>query len=121
MKARILGPEEWGRLEMEVQAQPLLPHVLPRNMAVVVVEDEGQIVGAIQVAQVTHFEGLWIKPCFRGNAGVMRALLRQAVAIPQGRGEHWVLGGAADMRMQDLNERLGGKKLPVDFYALRVD
>jgi hypothetical protein len=90
-------------------------------MAVVVVEDEaGQIVGSVQVAQVTHFEGLWIKPEVRGNPGVMRALIRQAAAIPRVRGESWVIGGAAEGTMQGFNERLGGKRMAQDFYALWV-
>lgn len=120
MRARILGPEEWGRLEQETENTPILPYVLPRNMAVCVVEDEGKIAGTLSVVQATHFEGLWIKPQYRGNAGVMRALLRQASAIPRCRGESWVFGGAAEGKMQGFNERLGGVRLPLDFYALWV-
>ena len=117
MKARILGPEEWANLEM-LGEMPLLPHVLPENMAVVVVEEAGQVLGVMQVAQVTHFEGLWIKPEYRGNPGVMRALMRLATAIPQVRGECWVFGGAADDTMRSFNERLGGSKVGADFYTL---
>jgi hypothetical protein len=118
MRTRILGPSEWGKLE-EKQI-PILPYVLPRNMAVCVVEDGEEIAGTLSVVQATHFEGLWIRPESRGNAGVMRALIRQAAAIPRGRGESWVFGGAAEGTMQKFNERLGGFRLPLDFYALWV-
>lgn len=122
MNARILAPEEWGRLEVE-GSPGTLPFVEPSNIAVVVVEDDGgRIRAAVQVLQVTHFEGLWIHPEDRGNAGVFRALIRQAYALPQVRGERWAIGAAAngDGRMDRLCSRLGGQPLPMHLYAIPV-
>ena len=122
MNARILRPEEWQRIN-----SPGLPELLaytePQNIAVVVVEnDEGEIVASVSALHVTHFEGLWIKPEERGNAGVFRALIRQAYALPQTRDEKWVIGGAEDGndQMGALCERLGGYALPMKFYVMPV-
>lgn len=122
MRARILRPEEWSRLEVH-GAPGTLPFVEPENIAVPVVEgDGGEIMACVQVLQVTHFEGLWIAPEHRGNAGVFRALIRQAYAIPQTRRERWALGAAAngDGRMDTLCHRLGGQPIPMHLYAIPV-
>lgn len=122
MKARVLRPEEWQRLD-----RPGLPDLLaytePQNTAVVVVENgAGEIVASVCALQVTHFEGLWLKEEHRGNAGVFRSLIRQAYALPRSREEHWVFGGAEDGndQMGELCSRLGGHPLPVKFYVMPV-
>ena len=123
MKARILKPEEWGRLKETGQDLPeLLPYVEPKNIAVVVVEDDGEIVASVAALQVTHFEGLWIKPSRRGNAGVWRSLMRQGYAVPRMRHEQWVLGNAAqaDSRVESVCRRLGGRALSYQFYVMPV-
>jgi hypothetical protein len=122
MKARILGPEEWDRLKGQ-DLPALLAYVEPQNAAVVVVEDDaGQVVASVCAMRVTHFEGLWIAPEHRGNAGTFRALIRQAFAIPRARGESWAFGGAADAdeQMDEMCRRLGGHPLPVKFYPIPV-
>ncbi len=43
MRTRILKPEEWGRLDGR-DLGALLPFVEPQNIAVIVVEDAGEIV-----------------------------------------------------------------------------
>lgn len=122
MRVRILRPEEWHRINT-----PGLPAMLvytePQNISVVVVEDDaGEIVASVCALQVTHFEGLWIKPEERGNAGVFRSLIRQAYEIPRSRKESWVFGGAenGNDQMNALCEDLGGQPLPVKFYAMPV-
>lgn len=122
MKARILGHEEWGRINSPGLPE-LLPFVEPQNIAVVVVEDdEGEIVASVAAMQATHFEGLWIKPEQRGNAGVFRALIRQAYALPRLRGERFAFAGSGigDEGMDSICERLGGRQMPVKFFALPV-
>jgi hypothetical protein len=120
--ARILRPEEWHRINTP-DLPPLVPFVEPENLAVVVVEDDaGEIIACVSAMRVTHFEGLWIKPEYRGNAGVFRALIRQAYAVPRVRGEAWVFGSSAhgNDRMERMCGRLGGRELPVRFYAMPV-
>ena len=118
MKTRILGPEEWSRVERETP-MPLVPYTHPRNMAVCVVEGDDGIAATVSTLRVTHLEGLWVKPEYRGNPGVMRALLRQAWALAQVRDEQWMLGGAehGNCEMQGFGERIG-KKIPMDLYAI---
>ena len=124
MKARILRPEEWGRLKETGQDWPvLLPYVEPQNIAIAAVENgAGDLAASVCALQVTHFEGLWIRPDCRGNAGVFRSLIRQAYAIPRVRRERWVFGGAkdGDEKMDRLCSRLDGWPLPLKFYALPV-
>ena len=123
MRARILPPEEWSRVPAESDAPQLLKYVAPENVAPVVVEDDdGNIVASTLVLAVTHFEGLWVRQDMRGNAGVFRALIRQAYALPQARGESWAFGGAAhgDERMAGVCHRLGGRELPLRFFAIPV-
>jgi hypothetical protein len=123
MRARILKPDEWGRLPEKSNVPALLPYVEPSNAAMVVVEKgSDEIAACVSVLRVSHFEGLWIRPEDRGNAGVFRALIRQAYALPQVRGERWILGAAdlSDDRMDVLCRRLGGCPLPVEFYAMPV-
>jgi len=122
MRARILKPEEWGRVNSPA-LPALLPYVEPQNIAIVVVEDDGgEIVASVTAMHVTHFEELWIDPKHRGNPGIGRALIRQAYAIPRVRGERFVFGGAenGDDRMDSLCRRLGGHPLPVQFYSMPV-
>jgi len=122
MNARILPPEEWARLDA-AHLPPTIPFVPSRDVAVVVVEDDaGEIVACMSVLKVTHFEGVWVDPKWRGNAGVMGPLLRLAYAIPQVRGEQWAFGGAADdcPQMQGFMGRLKGVAMPLKFYALSL-
>ena len=122
MRAKILRPEEWDRINSP-DLPALLPYVKPGHIAVVAVEDDtGEIVACVSVLQATHFEGLWIREDKRGNAGVFRALIRQAYALPRTRGEQWVIGGAADgdVRMEKMCHRLGGRPLPLTFYVMPV-
>jgi len=121
MTARLLNPDEWQRVAGEGIAA-LLPYTEPQNIAIVAVEEDGEIVASVAVLRVSHFEGLWIKPEYRGNAGVFRALIRKAYEVPRSRGEQWVVGAAehGDARMHKLCGRLGGRQLPVEMFAMPV-
>ena len=115
--ARILPREEWDRLN-RIHLPPTLPFVNPNNIAIAVVENQGDIVACLSALRVTHLEGLWISPWCRGNAGVARSLLRYAIAIPRAREERWAFGLVEDERMRGFLERIGGQRLPLDLYAL---
>jgi hypothetical protein len=127
VNARILPVEEWGRLD-GTDLSPLLPYVEPQNIAVMVVEDDaGEIAAHWCALQVTHFEGIWVAPKYRGNAGVIRPLLQLAYTLPRSRGEHWAFTGAEDTEERGLDRRvdviirrLGGVPLPMKLYVLPV-
>lgn len=121
MKARFLKPEEFDALDTPGLPQ-ITPYVPKRDAAVVVVEDEGRIVACMTVAKITHLESVWIDPERRGSARIVRELLTHAFALPEVRGESWVIGGAAhgDPQMRSYLERLGGRSMDAQFYALPV-
>jgi len=121
MKTRILRPDEWGRVPIN-EMPSLLPFVAPQNIAIIVVEDDaGEIIGMLSALRVTHLEGLWVKPEYRGRM-VAWDLYRQAMALAGVRDESWVVGGAADgdETMDGLIRRCGGNPLPLRFYSMPV-
>lgn len=122
MRTRILTPEEFEAVRT-AELPPSFPYAPPGDMAVVVVEDdEGRVVASMWVLKVTLFENLHIDPAYRKNAGVMRALLRQAWAIPRTRGEGWALAAREEdnEEMRGYLERLPGKAIGNRFHALRI-
>jgi ribosomal protein S18 acetylase RimI-like enzyme len=122
MKTRILRPDEWGKVPLDGDMPSLLPFVAPQNIAIIVVEDDaGEIVGMLSALRVTHLEGLWVKPEYRGRM-VAWDLYRQAMALAGVRDESWVVGGAADGddTMDGLIRRCGGNPLPLRFYSMPV-
>jgi hypothetical protein len=119
--ARILRPDEWPKVE-HLDLSMLVSRCSPENVAIVVVEDEaGEIVGCMGVLQITHLEGVWVKPELRRGI-ILRPLLRMAMALARTRGEVFVFGGAADGddRMDGLIRRLEGRPMPLKFYAMPV-
>lgn len=114
MIARVLEPEEWGRLG-EGQIPPLFPYVEPRNIAVVVVEDEGKIVATMTVLQATHIEGTWIDG---EHKHVARSLLRLATTVAKAGGARWAFTGACDDKVRRIIERLGGRLIPMDTWVM---
>jgi len=116
---RFLPPDEWHRVK-PTELGTLIPFAEPQNTAIIVAEDRGEIVGTLAAMQVTHLEGLWVKPEYRGAFTAFK-LYQQALALARARKEAWVLGGAADddRYMEGLIRRLGGSPLPVTFYAMK--
>jgi ribosomal protein S18 acetylase RimI-like enzyme len=122
VRTRILRPEEWGQIPLLKEMPSLLPFVAPHNITIMVVEnDAGEIVGLLHALRVTHLEGLWVKPEYRGRL-VAWELYKQALALANARDESWVVGGAADgdERMDDLIRRCSGTPLPLKFYSMPV-
>ena len=120
MRTVFLGPDDWDRVP---EASETLSIVDPHNVVVVAVEnDEGEVVASVCILKTTHFEGLWIKPEYRGNAGVFRALIRQAYAIPRLTHERFALATpkVGDSVMRELCHKLHGQQLPYELYALPV-
>lgn len=117
MIARILPPEEWGRLSHT--GVPFLPGLNPDDIDIVSVEDEGKLVAAMTVFKITHFEGVWVSPEKRG-LGATRAMLRLAAGLAKARGNSWVVAGAADDRMRHILGRMGAHKLQMDPYLLSL-
>lgn len=123
MRVRIISRADMYKLEAVPGTPALLPPQDDHRAAVVVVEDESGVpVACVTVISVTHFEGFWVSPAHRANPGVVRALIRQAVAIPAMRGENWVLGATAldDTIMPKILSGLGGAPLRASFSVLPI-
>ena len=69
--SRVLPVAEWPRLAGTLleRAWPLLA---PDATAIVVVEQDGQIIGCAAVIRCTHLEGVWVHPAYRKHAAVVR-------------------------------------------------
>jgi len=117
--ARVLPLAEYERLSV-TGMPPFVPAVRPEDTEVIVVEEDGRIVASVGVLRIPHYEGWWIAPDYRGNAGVIRRLLKGAMqaALPWSSG--WVWAAADTDHVRDLMRRLGGVELPVTSYALRL-
>ena len=112
MIARVLPPGEYGRLE-RTGVQTLAPYVRAEDLATVVVEDGEKVVACMTVLRATHFESVWVDPEAR-NAGVVRALLKEASRVARQWTDDFVFGGAENDVMRETLGRLGAIWLPYD-------
>ena len=117
MIARVLDPSEWGKLEVTGN-EPMHAYVPEEKMSVVVVEDEGAIVGTITIMQVTHLESAWISPSYRGNAGVVSKLLKATFEESRKVSGGWVMCQSTSDSWSDILKRLGGVKIPVETFII---
>lgn len=95
----------------------IAPYLPPSDVDVVVVEEDGKIVAAWTVMNVVHLEGVWVDPEHR-RAGVVRSLIRTALAKARDRGQHWAFTGANDDHTRDIITRMGGKLVPMETWVL---
>lgn len=112
--ARILPPEEWGRV-------PEFAGFPPEHSIVVVVEDGGP--GGAILAQwgaltTVHVEGLQVVEGARGHAGVAAALLRTMVGELLSRGVKEVLTQSASPEVDALVQSAGGHQVPGTTWVL---
>lgn len=120
MTSRILPPEEWDRLS-DTDIPNILPHVGPTDMHIVVVEDEGRIVGCWALMPMLHLEGLWIAPEYRGRSSVARRLLKATWAEVKRLAPRWVMTGCCDDTVRRLLTRhMNAAKVPSDSYLIAM-
>lgn len=117
MKARVLPPEEWHRLRIS-GITPMETTLRPEDVQMIVVEDGDRIVATMGTYRVTHFEGLWIDPEYRGNAGLGRRLIKAGIEAARKWTDRWVWGASETDHMDEVLGRLGGHKVPVSTYLL---
>lgn len=110
MDARILPRDEWWRLD-GLELGTIAPN-MPGGTAVLVVEDDGQIVGHLALVPLWHAEAIWIAPGRRRRAGVFRRLLRALGAAARGLNAPRVIPGSMGPEMDRILERLGAEPLP---------
>lgn len=116
ISVRQLPPEEWFRLPPDVRT--FCGTLRPEDVAPIVVEDEGVIVGRVLLMRAPHMEAWWVAPEKYGNAGVTRALLRAGFAKGREWGSSWVMANAEPGPMSETLSRLCGDWLPVHTFML---
>jgi len=116
---RELPREEWARLEGLDLGQ--VREQLPLDTRILVVEDEGVIVGAWALMSFVHAEGIWIAPAYRKRGSVLLRLLRLLRSCGAAMGVSTVWTGALTPDIGNLIVRLGGQQLPGDHFILPVE
>lgn len=117
MTSRILPREEWARLhETDLGDQDLSPET-----CVVVVEQDGQVIGCWAVVTCLHAEGLWIAPAHRAKGAVAKRLLRGVASVAAQAHVRAVCVGVIDPGVEGLAQRLGGERLEGLPYVLPVE
>lgn len=119
MRARALPKEEWSRL-IGTEAESLWPHLNPERATVIVVEQDGIIVGCQVLMYVLHGECLWIAPEFRGKSSVGRRLWSAVQRAVASTGATAMITGACDDTVRGLLEHVGATKLPGEQYSVPV-
>jgi GNAT superfamily N-acetyltransferase len=119
--SRILPLAEWGRLG-ETELPKVLPYVKPEDAQIVVVEDDGRIVGCWAVLRIVHLEGVWIAPAYRGRGSVARRLLAKTLETARAWAGSWAMTGADTDEVRRLIEQhLHGVKVPMDTYLVPME
>jgi len=114
--ARILPRDEWWRLKAEDAA--FFSTVNPDDVAVVVVEEAGEIVAQMGVLRIPIIEAFRMATEKVGNAGVTRALLGAVREQAMKWAPYWLHAYAGDDAMGKVLLRLGGEPLPVQPFNL---
>ena len=120
MSARVLPPEEWHRLE-GTEAGPLWREFNPENTRVLVVEEDGKIVGTWIMLRTVHAECIWIAPSHRGRFGVSKGLLRGMRGVAKEWDVDRVVTGSVSPHVTDLIKRLGGFPIQCESFVLPVE
>ena len=119
MTTRILPHEEWDRLAA-TEFHAFRPYASEQDTRVVVVEDGPTIVGCWVVVRITHVEGLWIHPAYRGRIGVARRLLATTVATARQWADRWVMTGAQTPEIARMLRRFGAVQIPIETFVLPI-
>lgn len=105
---------------MPADAVALFETLNPEDVAVVVVEDGGEIVAQVGVVRAAMLEYLRVSPAAFGNAGIARMLMRGAAEAAAAWTPHWAIAHAAigGDGIREMLERIGGQWLPVHTFML---
>ena len=120
MTARVLPFEEWEKID---GIDEILMGLRPGRSQVIVVEDQGAIVGRLLLFPVLHAECLWIAPTHRKTVGVMRRLVEamRRGARQLGFDRVWGASDSDDMTRILAHPKLGGLPIPALSVVLPVE
>ena len=120
MTTRELPPDEWERL-VGTELGEVWTRLSPSWAKVLVVEQDGEIVGCWALLSVLHAEGVWVSPTHRHRGAVQRRLWAAMRDAVMAQGNWSVMTGAATAEIQALIEAHGGAKVPCDQYMLPME
>jgi N-acyl-L-homoserine lactone synthetase len=119
LTTRILPSAEWAKL-----APTALEHVWEVLRAgtdrVIVIEEDGQVVGCWTLIPTVHVEGIWIHRNQRARGNVARRLLHAMQDEAQKMGATAVVTSSLTDEIADLAVRLGAEVLPGTHFVLPV-
>lgn len=121
MITRLLPPEEWARLEGTDLGVLVTRGLLPQDTHVLVVEDDGAIVGAWSLMPLWHAEGVWVHPDHRGKTAVPRRLMAGMRAEAATLGASVVLTASLDDSISRLLTHLGALELPGRHFSFATE
>ena len=119
MTARILPGDEWPALS-GTELETIWPYLDPATARVVVVEEDGAIIGCWAGFPLFHAEGVYIAPAHRGRASVARHLLLGMRSLAKDAGARSIITGAIDPLVAEMLLKLGAVALPGTQYALPI-
>lgn len=120
LTSRVLPAAEWGRLA-GTEVESIVPGLTPEHTAVLVVEQDGEIVGTWVLLRMAHVECFWVAPAHRGKAGVAARLLRSMRGLLGEWGVRAPITGSVSPDVTSMIERLGGIRLPGEHFALPLE
>lgn len=118
MTTRILPIEEWPRLK-GTEAEQLWPHLDPSKSTVLVMEDNGIVVGCQVLMWTLHAECLWVHPDYR-KRGVMRVLWTTVQRMVRAAGVRTIVTAATSDRVKRLLEYAHATRLPGSHWVIRI-
>jgi len=119
MTTRILPREEWPRL-VGTEAETVWPQ-LSDAARVVVVEEDGEIIGCHLLQPVLHAECLWTHPDHRGSVSVLARLWSTVKRIAREEfGVSHVATSACSDDVRRLLARAKAVKVEADSYMVPV-
>lgn len=119
MTSRVLPPEEWHRLDA-AGAETVWKLLDPSKAQILVIEDQGAIVGTLTLMSVLHAECLWIKPSHRRGFGVIKRLLDGMWAGAKAQNAHALWSGSVSDTMTNILHRIGASEVPGRSFVLPV-
>lgn len=120
LTTRVLPPEEWAKIQHIPPFDQGLPN--PDHWRILVVEEDGVIVGTCSLFDTVHWDGWWIAPDHQGKAGAFRALVAAGLQELTAAAVAGVHTTVPDVRpdLQALITRYGFTEAPGKLYLLYV-
>jgi len=118
LTTRLLPSEEWPKLE-GTEAETVWPHLTP-DAKVMVVEDDGAIVGCWLLLPTWHAECVWVHPDRRTKGSVARRLWHYMHTMARAMGLKAVVTSATDDHVRHLLVRHGAMELSGTHYVIPV-